>query len=180
MRHLNSFRRFDRNSSHRKSMFRNMATSFFMAERFETTVEKAKDLRPIVERLITVAGSDTLANRRYVLSILLSKSAVAKLFSDIAPRFKSRNGGYTRIVRTRVRPGDAAEMAVLELVEKKASAEGAAASESASSDAAGAKKAKKAKSSGTKAAGEKATKRASEKKAPAKKTAGRKVKDSEK
>jgi large subunit ribosomal protein L17 len=95
-----------------------MATSFIKFERFETTVPKAKELRPVVERLITLGRNDTLAARRQVYSYLTDKTVVAKLFSDVGPRCQSRNGGYTRIVRTGYRNGDAAEMAIIELVDK--------------------------------------------------------------
>jgi large subunit ribosomal protein L17 len=95
-----------------------MATSFIKFERFETTVPKAKELRPVVERLITLGRNDTLAARRQVYSYLTDKTVVAKLFTDVGPRCKSRNGGYTRIVRTGYRNGDAAEMAIIELVDK--------------------------------------------------------------
>ena len=101
-----------------------MATSFIKYERFETTVPKAKELRPVVERLITLGKNDTLAARRQAYSYLMDKAVVHKLFADVGPRCASRNGGYTRIVRTRVRPGDAAELAVIELVDK-AAAKGA-------------------------------------------------------
>jgi large subunit ribosomal protein L17 len=104
--------------SHRKALLRNLATSFFKHERFETTVPKAKELRPVVERLVTIAKNDTLAGRRQAYSYLLDKAVVHKLFAEIGPRNTARNGGYTRIVRTRVRPGDAAEMAIIELVDK--------------------------------------------------------------
>ncbi|MEN9845679.1 MAG: hypothetical protein RIS36_826 [Pseudomonadota bacterium] len=97
---------------------RNLATSFFKHESFETTVPKAKELRPVVERLVTLGKNDTLAARRQAYSYLLDKAVVHKLFTDIGPRNASRNGGYTRIVRTRVRPGDAAELAVIELVDR--------------------------------------------------------------
>jgi len=118
MRHGKGLRNLSRTSSHRRALLRNMATSFLQAESFETTVPKAKELRPVVERLITLGKNDTLAARRQAYSYLLSKAAVAKLFTEIGPRCSSRNGGYTRIVRTRVRPGDAAEMAIIELVDK--------------------------------------------------------------
>jgi large subunit ribosomal protein L17 len=131
-----------------------MATSFFKYERFETTVPKAKELRPVVEKLVTLAKSDTLAARRQAYSYLLDKAVVHKLFADIGPRSATRNGGYTRIVRTRVRPGDAAEMAIIELVDK-------AASKGASAEAP-AKKAAPKKA---------AAKKPAAKKAPAKKKA---------
>ncbi len=134
---------------------RNLATSFFKYERFETTVPKAKELRPVVERLVTLGKNDTLAARRQAYSYLLDKAVVHKLFTDIGPRNATRNGGYTRIVRTRVRPGDAAELAIIELVDK-------AEAKSASKDAPAKKAAPK------KAA---AAKKPAAKKAPAKKKA---------
>jgi len=118
MRHQKAFRKFSRSSSHRRALFRNMATSLLQHGKIETTVAKAKDLRRVSEKLITLAGEDTLHRRRQALSYLLSKEVVHNLFSEIGPRFKQRPGGYTRITRTRVRAGDAAEMAVIELVEE--------------------------------------------------------------
>ena len=122
---------------------RNLATSFFKYERFETTVPKAKELRPVVERLVTLGKNDTLAARRQAYSYLMDKAVVHKLFTDIGPRNATRNGGYTRIVRTRVRPGDAAELAIIELVDKaeaKASSKEAPAKKAAPKKAAAAKK----------------------------------------
>ena len=116
MRHGNAFRKFNRSVAHRRALFRNLATSLILKESFETTVAKAKDLRRVVEKIITLGKQDTLARRRQAYGYLLSKEAVHKLFADIGPRFKGRDGGYTRIVRTRVRPGDAAELAQIELV----------------------------------------------------------------
>jgi large subunit ribosomal protein L17 len=116
MRHAKTYRKFSRTPSHRRAMFRNMATSLFIHERLETTVEKAKDLRGVAEKLITLAGTDTLHARRRAYGYVQDKAAVRKLFDEIGPRFKERTGGYTRVVRTRVRAGDAAEMAVIELV----------------------------------------------------------------
>lgn len=139
---------------------RNLATSFFKYERFETTVPKAKELRPVVERLVTLAKNDTLAARRQAYSYLMDKAVVHKLFTEIGPRNATRNGGYTRIVRTRVRPGDAAELAVIELVDK-------AETKSASKEAP-AKKAAPKKAASKKAA---EAKKPAAKKAPAKKKA---------
>jgi large subunit ribosomal protein L17 len=154
MRHGKGLRKLSRNMSHRKALLRNLATSFFKYERFETTVPKAKELRPVVERLVTLGKSDTLAARRQAYSYLLDKAVVHKLFTDIGPRNASRNGGYTRIVRTRVRPGDAAELAIIELVDK---AEATSASKDAPAKKAAPKKA--------------AAKKPAAKKAPAKKKA---------
>jgi large subunit ribosomal protein L17 len=120
MRHAKGLRKLSRNASHRRALLRNLATSFIKFERFETTVQKAKELRPVVERLITSGKSDTVADRRQAYSYLLDKAVVHKLFTDIGPRFKTRPGGYTRIVRTRIRHGDTAQMAVIEMVEKAA------------------------------------------------------------
>ena len=154
MRHGKGLRKLSRNISHRKALLRNLATSFFKHERFETTVPKAKELRPVVERLVTLGKNDTLAARRQAYSYLMDKAVVHKLFTDIGPRNAARNGGYTRIVRTRVRPGDAAELAVIELVDK---AEAKSAPKEASAKKAAPKKA--------------AAKKPAAKKAPAKKKA---------
>lgn len=116
MRHGNAFRKFNRSVAHRRALFRNLATSLILKESFETTVAKAKDLRRVVEKIVTLGREDTLARRRQAYGYLFSKEAVHKLFTDIGPRFKGREGGYTRIVRTRVRPGDAAELAQIEFV----------------------------------------------------------------
>ena len=121
MRHGNGQRQLSRSTSHRRALLRNMATSFLKYERFETTVPKAKELRPVVERLITLGKIDNLAARRQAYSYLTDKAVVHKLFADVGPRCKERNGGYTRIVRTRFRNGDAAEMAVIELVDRRES-----------------------------------------------------------
>lgn len=99
-------------------MFRNLSTSLLLHERCETTVEKAKDLKRVVEKLIRLGQDDTLAARRQALSYLKDKAVVQKLFSDVGPRYKSRPGGYTRVLRTRFRAGDAAEMALIELVKE--------------------------------------------------------------
>jgi large subunit ribosomal protein L17 len=138
MRHKVAFRKFSRTAGHRRAMLRNLATSLIMSERYETTVAKAKDLRGVVERLITSARSGTLSARRQALGYLMSKDAVTKLFEEIAPRYAGRPGGYTRVLRTRFRPGDAAEMAVIELVagDTKASAPAKSAKKSGKKSAA--------------------------------------------
>ena len=118
MRHQNAQRRFSRTSAHRQALFRNLATSFMLNNgRIETTVPKVKDLRIVVEKLITLGAKTDLHSKRQAYSYLLNKDAVHKLFAEISPKLSGRNGGYTRITRTRVRPGDATEMAVLELVQ---------------------------------------------------------------
>jgi len=117
MRHRKSGRRLGRNSSHRKAMFRNMAASLVQHETIKTTLPKAKELRRVIEPLITLAKVDGVANRRLAFDRLRDKAAVGKLFSDIGPRFKDRPGGYLRILKTGPRPGDAAPMAIVQLVD---------------------------------------------------------------
>ncbi len=117
MRHRKSGRRLGRNSPHRKAMFRNMATSLLRHETIKTTLPKAKELRRVVEPLITLAKEDGVANRRLAFDRLRDKEAVGKLFKDVGPRFKDRPGGYLRILKTGPRPGDAAPMAIVQLVD---------------------------------------------------------------
>ena len=117
MRHRKSGRRLGRNSSHRKAMFRNMATSLVQHETIKTTLPKAKELRRVIEPLITLAKVDGVANRRLAFDRLRDKAAVGKLFSDLGPRFKERPGGYLRILKMGPRAGDAAPMALVQLVD---------------------------------------------------------------
>ena len=117
MRHRKSGRRLGRNSSHRKAMFRNMAASLLRYEMIKTTLPKAKELRRVVEPLITLAKEDGVAKRRLAFDRLRDKEAVGKLFKDVGPRFKDRPGGYLRILKTGPRPGDAAPMAIVQLVD---------------------------------------------------------------
>ncbi len=116
MRHKISARKLGRTSSHREAMFRNMVTSLFEHERIVTTKEKAKELRPIAEKMITLAKRGDLHARRQALSYIRSKDVVEKLFTDIQEQFAERKGGYTRILQTGVRKGDNASMAIIELV----------------------------------------------------------------
>ena len=116
MRHGKTGRKLGRTSAHRDAMFRNMVTSLFEHERIVTTEQKAKELRPIAEKMITLAKRGDLHARRQALSYLRSKDVVAKLFDEIQEQFADRNGGYTRIVKTGIRKGDAAAMAIIELV----------------------------------------------------------------
>ncbi len=118
MRHRKSGRRLGRNSPHRKAMFRNMAASLLRHETIKTTLPKAKELRRVVEPLITLAGEDNVAKRRLAFNRLRDKEVVGKLFTDLGPRFRERPGGYLRILKTGPRPGDAAPMAIVQLVEK--------------------------------------------------------------
>ena len=125
MRHKKSGRRLGRNSTHRRAMFRNMAASVLKHETIRTTLPKAKELRRVVEPLITLAKEDSVANRRLAFDRLRDKEVVGKLFTDLGPRFRDRPGGYLRILKTGPRPGDAAPMAIVMLTEK-APAEAAA------------------------------------------------------
>ncbi len=116
MRHKLAGRKLGRTSSHRKAMFRNMVTSLIEHERIVTTTEKAKELRPIAEKMITLGKRGDLHARRQALGYIRSKDIVEKLFTEISDKFADRKGGYTRILKTGVRKGDTAEMAILELV----------------------------------------------------------------
>lgn len=118
MRHKQSGRQLNRNSSHRKAMFRNMAASLFEHELIRTTVPKAKELRRTAEPLITLAKSDSVAKRRLVFSRLRDAGVVNKLFTEIGPRYQDRPGGYMRILKNGFRPGDSAPMAIVELVDR--------------------------------------------------------------
>jgi large subunit ribosomal protein L17 len=118
MRHAMRGRKLGRTSSHREALFRNQLQSLVISERIVTTLPKAKELRPIAERVITRGKHGTLHDRRWVLRWVLSRDLVKKVFDDIAPRFADRPGGYLRIVKLGPRQGDGAEMAVLELVER--------------------------------------------------------------
>ena len=117
MRHQLSGRQLSRNSPHRQAMLRNMAASLLRHETIRTTVPKAKELRRVVEPLITLGKSDSLANRRRAFAQLRDQEVVTKLFEDLGPRFQSRPGGYTRILKMDPRAGDAAPMALMQLVE---------------------------------------------------------------
>jgi large subunit ribosomal protein L17 len=117
MRHRNSGRQLSRNASHRHAMLRNMATSLLRHETIRTTVPKAKELRRVVEPLITLAKVDSMAMRRLAYSRLRDVDVVEKLFADLGPRFKARAGGYTRILKMEPRPGDSADMALMQLVD---------------------------------------------------------------
>jgi large subunit ribosomal protein L17 len=117
MRHRNSGRQLSRNASHRHAMLRNMATSLLQHETIRTTVPKAKELRRVVEPLITMAKVDSIGLRRLAHSRLRDDAVVEKLFADLGPRFKARAGGYTRILKMEPRPGDNADMALMQLVD---------------------------------------------------------------
>jgi len=119
MRHQKKGKKLGRTAAPRKALFRSLVTSFVIYEKIKTTQAKAKALRPIAEKMITLAKKDTLHNRRQALKELYVEDAVKKLFEVIGPRYKERNGGYTRIVKLMPRKNDGAEMAILELVEDK-------------------------------------------------------------
>ena len=118
MRHRKSGRRLGRNSPHRKSMYRNMAASLVRHETIRTTLPKAKELRRVVEPLITLAKEDGVSQRRLAFSRLRDDVAVGKLFNELGPRYKDRPGGYLRILKMGQRPGDAAPMALVQLLDQ--------------------------------------------------------------
>jgi len=119
MKHRRGFNPLQRMSAHRKALHRNMVTSLFKQERIRTTKAKALEIRRTAEKMITRAKEDSVHNRRIVSSRLFDEGIVAKLFTNIAPRMKNRNGGYTRIIKLGERKGDAAELVILELVDYK-------------------------------------------------------------
>jgi large subunit ribosomal protein L17 len=118
MRHRKSGRQLNRTSSHRKAMFKNMASSLFEHEAIKTTLPKAKELRRVAEPLITLSKVDNTSNRRLAFSRLRNKGIVTKLFTELGPRYQERPGGYLRILKCGLRPGDKAPMAIIELVDR--------------------------------------------------------------
>jgi large subunit ribosomal protein L17 len=118
MRHRHGLRKLNRTSSHRLAMFRNMTNSLFKHEVIKTTLPKAKELRKVAEPLITLGKEATLANRRLAFARLRDRDMVVKLFDELGPRFKARNGGYLRILKMGYRVGDNAPMALVELVDR--------------------------------------------------------------
>jgi large subunit ribosomal protein L17 len=116
MPHQIAYKRLSRTDGHRKALLRNLATSFFKHEKMETTSTKAKEISPVIERLITQAMPGDLAARRNIAEFITEPAVVKKLVEQIAPAYKDKTGGYTRITKSRVRPGDAAELSFLELV----------------------------------------------------------------
>ena len=123
MRHRKSGRKLGRNSAHRKAMYRNMVASLFRYETIRTTLPKAKELRRVAEPLITLAKQDGASRRRLAFSRLRDNVAVGKLFNELGPRFKDRSGGYLRILKMGYRSGDAAPMALVQLLDQPDSAE---------------------------------------------------------
>ena len=118
MRHRKAGRKLNRNSSHRKALLKNLAIALIEQDIIKTTLPKAKELRMVIEPLITLGKEDTVANRRLAFNKLRSDAAVAKLFTEIAVNAKERKGGYTRIIKAGFRPGDKADMAYIELVDR--------------------------------------------------------------
>lgn len=118
MRHRKAGRKLNRNSSHRKALLKNLAIALIEQDIIRTTLPKAKELRKVIEPLITLGKEDTVANRRLAFSRLRSDSAVAKLFTEVSVNSKDRQGGYTRIIKAGFRPGDKADMAYIELVDR--------------------------------------------------------------
>ena len=125
MRHGNSTRKLNRTHEHRKAMFANMVCSLIEHEQIQTTLPKAKELKKIIDKYITLGKKGSLHSRRQAISRLKQNSAVIKLFETLAPRYKERNGGYTRVLKAGFRYGDAAPLAVIELVDRDVSAKGA-------------------------------------------------------
>lgn len=123
MHHRKSGRKLNRNSPHRQAMFRNMSVSVIKHELIKTTLAKAKEVRRVLEPLITLAKQDSVANRRLAFDRLRDKAAVGKLFSNVAPRHKDRPGGYLRVLKCGFRAGDSAPMAIVELVDRQDYAE---------------------------------------------------------
>ncbi len=124
MRHKSGGRKLQRTGAHRIAMFRNMSASLIKHEQITTTVAKAKELRPYVEKLITLAKRGGLANRRLAMSRLMDETQLAKLFDVLAERYKDRNGGYTRIIKAGIRASDAAPIAIIEFVDRDVDAKG--------------------------------------------------------
>ena len=124
MRHKMGHRKLNRNSSHRKAMFANMSAALIKHEQIRTTIAKAKELRPIVEKLITLGKKGSLHARRFAIARLAPDAHIEKLFGEIAKRYEARNGGYTRIIKDGNRYGDSAPMAYIELVDRNISAKG--------------------------------------------------------
>ena len=124
MRHKSGGRKLQRTSAHRTALFRNMSASLIKHEQITTTVAKAKELRPYIEKLVTLAKRGGLANRRLAMSRLMDDAQLVKLFDVLAERYKDRNGGYTRVIKAGIRASDAAPMAIIEFVDRDVDAKG--------------------------------------------------------
>lgn len=183
-RHLNAGRKLGRNTGHRKALLRNLIRSVILSESIRTTTAKAKETRRVVEKLVTKARVGTLAARRLVHRTVRDQAALAKLFDTIAPRFKERPGGYTRVIHLQNRPGDNAPMAILEFVERtpKGEEEKAAPEEKKAAEKKGEEKKAAAKKEKAKKAaeGDQGSGETAEKKAPKQKKAKKKGEETEK
>jgi large subunit ribosomal protein L17 len=124
MRHKSGGRKLQRTSAHRTALFRNMSAALIKHEQITTTLAKAKELRPYVEKLVTLAKRGGLANRRLAMSRLMDEAQLAKLFDVLAERYKDRNGGYTRVIKAGIRASDAAPIAIIEFVDRDVDAKG--------------------------------------------------------
>jgi large subunit ribosomal protein L17 len=124
MRHRNAGRKLQRTSSHRTALFRNMAAALIKHEQITTTTAKAKELRPYVEKLVTLAKKGGLSNRRLAMSKIMDDAQLRKLFDVIGPRYAERNGGYTRVIKAGIRMSDSAQIAIIEFVDRDVSAKG--------------------------------------------------------
>ncbi len=169
MRHNRDEKRFDRTYSHLKCMLSNMTNDLVEYGRIKTTTPKAKVLRRHAEKMITLGKNGSVAARRKAMAFMKSKTAVTKLFDEVAPRYKARNGGYTRIMKLGVRPGDNAAMSIIELVEETKAAETEKPKKKAPAKKPAAKKTAAAKAPKKEASPKAAKKEAAPKKAPAKK-----------
>jgi large subunit ribosomal protein L17 len=173
-RHMNAGRKLSRNSAHRKALLRNLIRSVILSESIRTTTAKAKETRRVVEKIITAARAGTLAARRNVHRTVRDQAALAKLFDTIAPRFKERPGGYTRVIHLQNRPGDNAPMAILEFVERTPKGEEAKAppeEKKAAEKKPPAEKKKPAKKAKAEGGGDQGSGETAEKKAPKQKKA---------
>ena len=163
MRHQLSGRQLSRNAPHRQAMLRNMAASLLRHETIRTTLPKAKELRRVVEPLITLGKDDSEANRRRAFALLRDAEAVVKLFETLGPRFQARPGGYTRILRMNPRPGDAASMALMQLLDQPEAVDADAAPSTEGEEAAPKKKAASRKKNASKRVSKKSVKSDAEK-----------------
>ena len=164
MNHRNGFNPLSRTTAHRRAMPRNMVTSLFRYERITTTKSKALEVRKSAEKLITRAKEDTVHNRREAAKFIQDEKILNKLFTEIGPRMKERNGGYTRVLKLGYRQGDAADVVILELVDYKLDAEKSDDKTAKKADSKAKKPAAKAKDASSEAKPKKTTKKASEKK----------------
>lgn len=171
MRHGFAKRTLNKSIAHRRSMFANMAVSLIKHEQIKTTLPKAKELRPIVEKLITASREKTLHKRRQAIAFLRDLSAVEKLFSVLVDRYATRNGGYTRVLKAGFRYGDCAPMAVIELVDRDVTAKGKNSGQAAKAAEPAVESDKKAEKPAEKKPAKKAEKKDSAEKSPAKKKA---------